>query len=75
MRTFRFIFIPFHTFYSSILLLYEDSHPNSPYSHPPQFPEFPPLSPIIPTLILRIPIIPLAKQQISVKTQVFFRKN
>ena len=44
MRTFPFIFIPLHHFYSPFPLLYEDSHPdsthfhhshpNSPHSHP-----------------------------------------
>ena len=44
MRTFPFIFIPLHIFYSSFPLLYEDPHPNSPHSHP-KFPHFHPDSP------------------------------
>ena len=34
MRTFPFIFIPLHIFYSSFPLLYEDSHHDFPYYHP-----------------------------------------
>ena len=41
MCTFPFIFIPLHIFSSPFPLLYEDSHPDSPHSHP-QFPAFPP---------------------------------
>ena len=70
MRTFPFIFIPLHIFYSSVPLLYEDPHHNSPYSHPkvphfhpdsPQFtpiPRFPTLIPDILTCVPRIPRIP-----------------
>ena len=39
MHTFPFIFIPLHSSNSSIPLLYEDSHPDSPNSHV-QFPAF-----------------------------------
>ena len=34
MNTFPFIFIPLHSYNSSIPLLYEDSHPDSPHSDP-----------------------------------------
>ena len=57
MRTFRFIFIALHIFYSSFLLLYEGSHPDSTRSHK-QFPASPTPIPRISTLISRIPIIP-----------------
>ena len=49
LRTFPFIFIPLHIFYSAFLLLYEYSLPDSPNPPPSQkkkkifFPEFPPV--------------------------------
>ena len=50
-RTFSFIFIPLHIFYSPFPLLYEDSHPDSPHSHSDSphsyhFPHFIPWFPI-----------------------------
>ena len=51
MRTFPFIFIPFHSSNSTIPLLYEDFHPDSPHFYslfpvfPPLFPTFPPFPP------------------------------
>ena len=50
MRSFPFIFVPLHSYNSSIPLLYEDSH---------LIPLIPTPVPRIPTLIPRIPIIPL----------------
>ena len=47
LRTFPFIFIPLHIFYSASLLLYEYSLPDSPNPPPPPkkffFSEFPPV--------------------------------
>ena len=47
MHTRPFIFIPLHSSNSSIPLLHENSHPDSPDSQP-QFPAFPPLVPAFP---------------------------
>ena len=56
MLTFPFVFIPLQIFYSSLPLLYEDSHPD--FRIPTPIPRTPTLISRIPTLIPHIPIIP-----------------